>query len=151
MRQIAYYWIVFQSRLVHEKEPFIVVHPHVSQTCGVYAVRIFVVGEGVRVEVAENMSNSRTRYLKTWNLNLITNGGVETYSFQPSSALPNAEGHLQILATPTVHLFIIAANVPEELPVDGEQATGHRWRLDWRQFLTILGVLHVDPREMTRP
>ena len=46
---------------------------------------------------------------------------------QHAAALPHAEGHLEVLATPDLHLFVVGANLPEVLPVDGKEAARHGW------------------------
>lgn len=46
---------------VHVKQLFIIVHPDFDYASRVDTVRIFIAGESVRVERAENMSHSRTR------------------------------------------------------------------------------------------
>lgn len=38
------------------------------------------------------------------------------------------ERHLQVLAAPDVHAFVVAARLPEVLSIDGEQAARHRRR-----------------------
>lgn len=64
MGQVANDGVAFQGWLVHEKKPLVGVHPHVRQSGRVNSVGVLVVGEGVRVEVAEYVAYSRTRHLK---------------------------------------------------------------------------------------
>lgn len=64
MGEIADDGIVLQGRLMHEEKPLVVIHPDVGQSCGIYPVGVLVVGEGVRVEIAEDVSNTGTRHLQ---------------------------------------------------------------------------------------
>lgn len=47
------------------------------------------------------------------------------YNLQGAAAHPGLEGQLQILAAPDVESGIVGAQAIEELPVDGEQSSGH--------------------------
>lgn len=50
--------------------------------------------------------------------------------FYLASALPDPEGHLQVLATPDVHSFVVGADLVEVGTGDGEQTAGHRWGVE---------------------
>ena len=45
-------------------------------------------------------------------------------SLQHSPTLPDTEGHLQILASPHVHLLVVAAQLPEGVSVNSKQSWG---------------------------
>lgn len=77
-----------------------------------------------------------------------------------SLTLPNSEWHFQILSAPAIHLFIIAANIPEIIPSNGKQSSGHRWtvrRTNFRIFFALsfdpffFLLRNVDPIEMAIP
>ena len=44
---------------------------------------------------------------------------------QDAPALPDAEGHLEVLPAPDLHLLVVGADLPEVLPVHGEEAARH--------------------------
>ena len=44
---------------------------------------------------------------------------------QHAAALPHAEGHLEVLSAPDLHLLVVGADLPEVLPVHGEEAARH--------------------------
>ena len=72
-------------------------------------------------------------------------------SFDSSSALPDSEGHFQVLAAPHVHLFVVGPDLPEVVSVDGEQTSGHGWsrhRRDWIGLAVFLDAVgYVDPEK----
>lgn len=52
------------------------------------------------------------------------------YDLQSAAAHPGLEGQLQVLAAPDVKARVVGAQSIEELPVDGEESTGHGGRVD---------------------
>jgi len=77
-----------------------------------------------------------------------------------AAALPDAERHLQVLATPAVHLLIVAAHLPEVSSIHGEQSAGHggtvgRTDLPLLLALASLALLlplrQIDPVEVAVP
>lgn len=50
---------------------------------------------------------------------------IETKEGKGVLTLPDAEAHLQILPSPSVHQFIVGAHFPEVLAVHGKQPSGH--------------------------
>lgn len=70
--QVADSGAELEVRLVHEEQTLVVVHPDVGHACRVDAVRVLVVREGVRVEVAEYVAHPRTGHLRRGgNLSII--------------------------------------------------------------------------------
>ena len=45
----------------------------------------------------------------------------------PPPALPDSEGHLEVLPAPDVHLLVVGAGGPEVVAVDAEEAASHDW------------------------
>lgn len=96
------------------------------------------------MELPEDMTDSRTRNC-----------------LDSSAALPNSEGHFQILATPSIHFVVVAANLPEILPMNGQQTASHRRtiggaRFDISRFAfappsSLLAFAHIDPVKVTVP
>lgn len=78
-----------------------------------------------------------------------------------ATTLPNAEGHFQVLATPSVHLLVIAAALPEVFPVDSKQSPCHRRTVGGANVhMTVLAfgslpfpfmLWHIDPVKMPVP
>ena len=62
------------------------------------------------MELAEDVSNNGTRQ-----------------KFERSSAHPDPEGDLQILATPDLHQLVIAAKLEEIAAIHCEKTTSHCW------------------------
>ncbi len=48
--------------------------------------------------------------------------GTDLYA---AAALPDPEGHLEVLAAPDVHGLVVGAGGPEVVPADAEQAARH--------------------------
>ena len=71
------------------------------------AVCVLVAREGVGVEGPED----------------VTDPGAGD-SLQHSPTLPDTEGHLQVLASPHVHLLVVAAQLPEGVSVNSKQSWG---------------------------
>lgn len=77
-----------------------------------------------------------------------------------AATLPDAEGHLQVLAAPAVHLLIVAAHLPEIPPIHGKQSTSHGGtvsRTDLPLLLAfptlalLLPLRQIDPVEVAVP
>lgn len=125
-------------------------------------MRVFVVGEAVRMELTEDVTNTTARYC-----------------LESATTLPNAETllredkivqllktvksqpyHLQILSTPAIHLFIITTDLPKVVARNCKQATSHCGAICRTYFNLVFAVTflslsfsfrHVMPVEMSVP
>lgn len=69
----------------------------------------------------------------------VSNAGAGN-SLDGAAALPDAEGHLQVLTTPTVHLFVVAAHFPEVATIYGKQSAGHGGTVCWADLPLLLAL-----------
>lgn len=69
----------------------------------------------------------------------VSNAGAGN-SLDGAAALPDAEGHLQVLTTPTVHLFVVAAHFPEVATIYGKQSAGHGGTVCWTDLPLLLAL-----------
>ena len=93
---------------------------------------VLVSGKRVRVKAAKDVADSAAR------------DGLDG-----ASALPHPERHLKVLAAPDVHFFVVGSDLPEVLPVDGEEAASHGRGSDGCHGMSLAILLHglgnVDP------
>ena len=93
---------------------------------------VLVSGKRVRVKAAKDVADSAAR------------DGLDG-----ASALPHPERHLKVLAAPDVHFFVVGSDLPEVLPVDGEEAASHGRGGDGCHGMSLAILLHglgnVDP------
>lgn len=90
----------------------------------------------------------------------VTDAGARD-CLQCTTALPNTERHLQVLTTPTVHLLIVASDIPEVVACDRKQSSCHRRTVRGADldillrtfaFLTLsLPFRHIMPVKVTIP
>ena len=110
----------------------LLVHPHFNSSGRINSVRVLVSGKRVRMEASENVPDPAAR------------DGLDY-----AAALPHPERHLEVLASPDVHFFVVGVDVPEILSVDGEQTTSHRWSCYGSDRISLAVVLNglgnVDP------
>ena len=92
---------------MHVEESLVLLQPHLHRPCGVDAVGVLVPREAVRVEGPEDVTDS-----------------AAGDGLQHSTALPDPEGHLEILPTPHIHLLVVTSQIPERLPSHSEQPWG---------------------------
>ena len=55
---------------------------------------------------------------------------------QRAAAHPGLEAQLEVLPAPDVEAGVVAAELLEELPVDGEEAAGHGGAVHWLRLVT---------------
>ena len=108
------YILIILTRIELEVKLSPVVHPH-ERHPGEIPVEYIVDAAGERV---------RRRLAKD-----VTDVGAGRY-LDAAAALPDAKGQLQVLAAPDAHALVVAAELVEVGTVHGEEATGHRRRLE---------------------
>lgn len=69
----------------------------------------------------------------SWSTIHMSNAGTR-WIVHLAAAHPNLEAQLILFAAPNTNLLVVAAQLPEPFPWNGEQATSHDWTFEWLRW-----------------